>query len=100
MISLQGSEVARRQVPRSELEYPNKKENQRVETVIRRFQDARLIVEGTDSQDKRYVEPAHDALVRGWDKLQKWQQEEQENLPMQRRLTPIAEEWKSKNRFC
>jgi WD40 repeat protein len=96
MISLQGSEVARRQVPRAELEYPNKKENQRVETVIRCFQDARLIVEGTDSQDKSYVEPAHDALVRGWDKLKKWKQEQQEALSLQRELTPVAEKWKTK----
>lgn len=96
MISLQGSELARRQVRWSELEYPNKKENERVETIIGCFQDARLIVEGTDSEDKPYVEPAHDALVRGWDKLKQWKQEEQVALSLQRRLTPQAEEWKNK----
>ena len=40
-----------------------------------------------------YVEPAHDALIRGWQKLAEWRQEEEESLPLQRRLTPAAEEW-------
>ncbi|MEO1446995.1 MAG: hypothetical protein AAFV46_12330, partial [Cyanobacteria bacterium J06635_11] len=33
-----------------------------------------------------YVEPAHDALVRGWDKLLRWKREAQEGLALQRRL--------------
>ena len=94
MISLQGVELARRQVPKSELVYPGKEENKRVQTVIQRFSDARLIVEGSNSQGKSYVEPAHDALVLGWDKLLEWKKEEEENLILQRRLTPAAVEWK------
>ena len=42
-----------------------------------------------------YVEPAHDALVRGWQKLLKWKREEEESLLIQRRLTPAAQEWKN-----
>jgi hypothetical protein len=34
--------------------------------------------------------------VKSWDKLQKWQQKEQEDLLLQRRLTPNALEWKNK----
>ena len=41
------------------------------------------------------MEPAHDALVRGWQKLLVWKQEEEESLILQRRLTPVAEEWKN-----
>ena len=40
------------------------------------------------------MEPAHDALVRGWQKLLMWKQEDEEILILQRRLTPAAEDWK------
>ncbi|MCC5664737.1 caspase family protein [Nostoc sp. CHAB 5784] len=93
MISLQGGELARRQVPKSELIYSDKKESDRVQTVIKRFSEARLIIEGSNSQGEPYVEPAHDALVEGWDKLLKWKKEE--DIILQRRLTAAAEEWES-----
>ncbi|MBO3460731.1 caspase family protein [Aetokthonos hydrillicola Thurmond2011] len=95
MISLQGGESTKRQVPKSELEYPDKEENERVQMVIRRFSDARLIVEGSNPQGQPYVEPAHDALVQGWNKLLMWKKQEEENIILQRRLTPAAEEWNS-----
>ncbi|WP_375514187.1 caspase family protein [uncultured Nostoc sp.] len=91
MISLQGGELARRQVPKFELVYPDEEENKRVEIVIKRFSDARLIVE--NSQGEPYVEPAHDALVQGWDKMLKWKKEQEEILTLQRRLTSAAQEW-------
>ncbi|MEC4812549.1 MAG: caspase family protein [Scytonema sp. PMC 1069.18] len=94
--TLQGGELARRQVPKSELVYADEKENTRVQTVIKHFSDARLIVEGSNSQGKPYVEPAHDALVLGWDKLLEWVKQEQEDLSLQRRLTPAALLWKDK----
>ncbi|MDF5724718.1 MAG: WD40 repeat domain-containing protein [Rhizonema sp. PD37] len=34
--------------------------------------------------------------MKSWDKLQKWQQQEQQDLLLQRRLTPNALEWKNK----
>ncbi|QFS49590.1 caspase family protein [Nostoc sphaeroides] len=95
MVSLQGGELARRQVHKSELVYPSQEESDRVQTVIKRFSEARLIVEGSNSEGEPYVEPAHDALVCGWDKLLAWKKENEENIILQRRLTPDAEEWKS-----
>ncbi|MHC0068442.1 nSTAND1 domain-containing NTPase [Nostoc sp. UIC 10890] len=95
MISLQGSELARRQVPKSELVYSDREENQRVQTVIKCFSEARLIVEGSNAQGESYVEPAHDALVQGWDQLLEWKKKEEENLLLQQRLTPAAEEWQN-----
>ncbi|RCJ37936.1 hypothetical protein A6770_14220 [Nostoc minutum NIES-26] len=94
MVAVGGGEFARRRVPLSELEYPPA-ENQRVKEIIRRFTDARLLVEGQDTEGNPYVEPAHDALVRGWQKLLAWKQDEEENLILQRRLTPAAFEWQS-----
>jgi WD40 repeat protein len=94
MVAVGGGELARRRVPLAELEYPES-ENERVKTVIRSFSAARLLVEGQDMEGKPYVEPAHDALVRGWQRLLAWKREEEENLILQRRLTSAAQEWKN-----
>ncbi|AOW99991.1 hypothetical protein BJP34_11475 [Moorena producens PAL-8-15-08-1] len=94
MVALGGGELARRRVPLSELEYPPGK-NDLVKEVIERFSTARLLVKGQDAEGNPYVEPAHDALVRGWQRLLEWKQKDEENLLLQRRLTPAAVEWKS-----
>jgi energy-coupling factor transporter ATP-binding protein EcfA2 len=93
MVVVGGGELARRRVPLSEFEYPPA-QNDQVREVIRRFSDARLLVEGQDPDGLLYVEPAHDALVRGWQKLLTWKQAQEESLILQRRLTPAAQEWK------
>jgi len=93
MLSLEGGEVARRRVPESELIYPNDGENQRVAQVSDRLLKARLLVKGQETGEP-YIEPAHDFLVRGWNKLRDWLKEEN-NLELQRRLTPAALEWKT-----
>jgi WD40 repeat protein len=92
MVAIGGGELARRQVPLSELEYPIEKRELAMKA-IDRFTNARLLVRGKDASENEYVEPAHDALVRGWQKLLKWKREEEESLPLQRRLTPAAQEW-------
>ncbi|WP_341530231.1 caspase family protein [Nostoc sp. UHCC 0302] len=94
MVAVGGGELARRRVPLFEMEYPEP-ENGRVKEVIRRFSAARLLVQGQDTEGQAYVEPAHDALVRGWPKLLAWQQDEAESLILQRQLTPAAFEWQS-----
>lgn len=94
MVAVDGGELARRKVLLSELEYPQTK-NERVQELIQQFTEARLLVKGQDSEGNCYVEPAHDALVRGWQKLLVWKQQEQESLILQRRLTPAAMEWNS-----
>ena len=65
-------------------------ENARVAEVVRRLTEARLVVEGKETDDRPYVEPAHDELVRGWDKLLTWSREEAEGLQLRRRLAPAA----------
>ena len=93
MVAMSGGELTRRRVAEVELEYPEP-EDQRVKQVVQRFVNARLLVRGTNSEGQPYVEPAHDALVLGWEKLLEWKQEEEEDLILQRRLTPAALEWK------
>jgi hypothetical protein len=92
MLTVEGWEVARRQVPDSELVYPDEAENERVKQVIKRLVNARLVVRGQGTEEA-YVEPAHDYLVRGWDKLQDWIKEDREDLTLQQRLTPAANDW-------
>lgn len=94
MIALGGDELARRRVLLSELTYPEP-EQTRVNQVLDRFTNARLLVQGTDSDNRPLIEPAHDALVRGWQRLLHWKNAAQETLILQRRLTPAAEEWRN-----
>ena len=97
MLIVEGWEVARRQVSDSELLYPEEEENERVREVIDRLVNARLVVRGQGIEEA-YVEPAHDYLVRGWNKLQDWIKEEQENLTLQQRLIPTVNDWKKNNK--
>jgi len=99
MVALGGGELARRRVPLWELEYPPEK-NYLVKAVIERFTNERLLVTGDDAEGSQYVEPAHDALVRNWQRLLEWKQEKQESLLLQRRLTEAARDWDSvKNKY-
>ncbi|MEG4306873.1 nSTAND1 domain-containing NTPase [Microcoleus sp. D3_18a_C4] len=92
MVTIEGGGVARRRVPESELVYPDSEENKRVAQVSDRLVKARLLVKGQETGEP-YVEPAHDFLVRGWDKLQEWIKQSQGDLALQQRLTPAANDW-------
>jgi WD40 repeat protein len=101
MVAREGNEVARRRVPRSELVFDDAAENQRVADIVDQLTSARLLVEGTNAQNEPYVEPAHDALVRGWDLLWTWllqEQEHQDTLLLLRRLTQAATDWEDAGR--
>ena len=93
MVAMEGGELARRRVPLSELMYSSEAENGRGQRLLNRLIAARLVVQGQEGEEEPYVEPAHDALVRGWDKLLRWKNEEQVSLVLQRELTPQARNW-------
>ncbi|WP_088889800.1 nSTAND1 domain-containing NTPase [Leptolyngbya ohadii] len=92
MVAVGSGEFARRRVFASELQYPEP-EDQRVKRVLQQFLAARLLVAGQDENGNDYIEPAHDVLVRGWQKLLEWRKQEAEDLVLQRRLTPEALRW-------
>ncbi|KYC43198.1 hypothetical protein WA1_13965 [Scytonema hofmannii PCC 7110] len=94
MLTIEGGGVARRRVLMSELDYPDEAENKRRDEAIARLVKARLIIKGQE-KGEAYIEPAHDHLVRGWDKLQEWIKKEEENLALQQRLTSAAKDWKT-----
>ncbi|NJN86967.1 MAG: hypothetical protein HC881_12570, partial [Leptolyngbyaceae cyanobacterium SL_7_1] len=94
MVASGSGELARRRVFLSELEYPEDKADL-VNGVINDFvNEARLLVRDTDKDGNHYIEPAHDALVKGWSRLADWVKAEK-NLDLQRRLTPAALAWKT-----
>jgi WD40 repeat protein len=98
MISTEGGEVARRRVPLSELVYPDAQENEQVAVVLDRLVAVRLLVRDSadvdeDGSKDPYVEPAHDALVRAWDKLLEWRHKAEGYLPLQRRVSQAARTW-------
>ena len=103
MVEIEGGEAVRRRVPKTELEYPEAPENGRVAKVLQCLDQARLIVGGEEA-GIAYVEPAHDFLVRGWDKLQDWLQvaQHRDNIALQGSLTTAAFTWQQaqkSNRF-
>jgi WD40 repeat protein len=92
MISITGGELARRRVPASELDYPQPK-NEQVQKVINRFVEARLLVKDLDAEGQEYIEPAHDALVKGWVRLKEWIDKELDGFVLRQRLTAAANDW-------
>jgi WD40 repeat protein len=99
MVEIEGGEAVRRRVTKKELEYIDPAENERVAKVLDSLDRSRLIV-GGDEAGEAYVEPAHDFLVRGWDKLQEWLQKAQkdDSLNLQRLLTPAAFDWQRESK--
>lgn len=93
MVSVEGGEIARRRVPDDELRYESDAENGRVQVVRGKLTDARLVVLDKDVDGRPFVEPAHDALLWGWDKILNWSRLENEGLQLRRRLTPAALAW-------
>lgn len=93
MVSLEGGELARRNVPRAELVFSEAAENARVAAVLARLTEARLLVSDSEPDGTEVVEPAHDALVRGWDLLLAWSRDAQEEIQLRRLLTPAAQDW-------
>lgn len=91
LVAFNGGELARRRVRLSELIYSPGK-NSLSNKAITRLTQARLLVEGQDIEGNACVEAAHDALIRGWYRLQNWLAKEK-NLKLQRRLTVSATEW-------
>jgi WD40 repeat protein len=98
MVTIEDGQLARRRVPSWELKYPLETENQRVEKILDHFERVCLIVRGQDIGGEPYVEPVHDALVREWDKLETWQQQERENIILQQRLTFAVYDWNKHER--
>jgi hypothetical protein len=96
LVTADGGGIARRRAADQELDFVDPAEKARAATVVQRLTAARLLVEGKEPDGDAFVEPAHDALVRGWGRLLQWVREENEAafpLAQQQRLGRSALEW-------
>jgi hypothetical protein len=96
LVTAEGGAIARRRAVEAEMQFADPKEQERAKVVIQRFTNARLLVEGQEPDGDKFVEPAHDALVRAWGRLLQWVREESEaafSLAQQQRLARSAVEW-------
>ncbi|KAA3656289.1 MAG: hypothetical protein DWQ04_31550 [Chloroflexi bacterium] len=94
----EGLEVTSNRVRRSVL-YEAGIANDRVDRVLQRLVDARLVRRITgDSVENEQVELAHEALVRNWPRLVEWLEDERENIRRRLRFTAAAEQWESMGR--
>lgn len=82
-----GTEDTRRRAEIEELE-TGEWERSKVRSVLTRLADARLITTGEHT-----AEVAHEALIREWDRLREWLNEDREGLKLHRNLTDAAHEW-------
>jgi WD40 repeat protein len=98
MVDNQAGELARRRVFLSEFRFPRDDDNRRVEEILDRLLEARLIARGSapslrTGREEPYVEPAHDKLITAWDQLLVWVREAGEDLALQRRVSQASEDW-------
>jgi WD40 repeat protein len=98
----EGTEDTKRRVPNGELLGVGA-DIRKVEEIIRRLADARLITTGARDPSSwvdearakdGYVEVAHEALIRGWSELRRWIESDRSNLRVHRQLTEAAREWR------
>jgi WD40 repeat protein len=93
----EGTEDTRRRAPISEL-LPAGPAAADVQLVIDRLADARLLTTDRDDPTGEVVDVAHEALIRGWPRLQAWVDENPEGFRIHRRLTEAADEWLARQR--
>ncbi|WP_051256160.1 nSTAND1 domain-containing NTPase [Cystobacter fuscus] len=91
MVSPEEGGLARRRVPRAELEYTHPEENDRVQRALRTLEACRLVVASDDGGP--CVEPAHDALLSAWPRLHDWALQARRELLSLRRVSHAASEW-------
>lgn len=98
LVSLSGGETAGRRATHEELDFGDPAENERIALVRDQWIEKRLLRSGSDSQNKPFIEPAHDALVRSWRQIQDWIQEHRgENILLLAKLgAAVAEYHKQK----
>lgn len=94
----EGSDDTRRRVFQSELLSLNEQSNA-MPNVIKQFGKFRLLTFDHDPQTRgSTVEVAHEALIRQWERVRGWLDENREALRMHRRLTSATEEWNQTRR--
>ena len=69
-----------------------------VENVIHTLTNQRLLTTGRDASGSEQVDVAHEALIRGWPRLNNWINEDREGLRLRNRLYEDAKEWRKQSK--
>ena len=103
MVAIEGGDLAKRRVTLAELDYEDPEEDARVEHVLDRFTDARLLLRASAEADTgrswggevdhSWVEPTHDMLVIAWDRVHLWLDRLGPEIHLQRMLWAQASAW-------
>jgi len=89
----EGTDDTRRRAEKAEL-VPEPGGAAEIEGVVQQLAAARLLATTRDEESgEEMVDVAHEALIRGWPRLQGWIGEDRAGLLTHRRLTEAAEEW-------
>ena len=99
LISLgEGVEDTRRRVLRSELTAIDNPDSSHVDQVLEAYGTARLLSFDHDPQTRApTVEVAHEALLREWERLRTWLDENRADIRLQRLLGAAAQDWLASN---
>jgi uncharacterized protein YjbI with pentapeptide repeats len=96
----EGTEDTRRRVLKQDLitvKYPEEV----IDLMIQKLADERLIVTdkpGETTDKKRAIEVAHEALIREWELLRQWLDQDRANLLQQRKIEALAQDWQNSGR--
>ena len=93
----QGTEDTKRRMA-SEALTPGHIDPTLVESFITDLANERLVSTDYTPSKQRLVEVAHEALIRGWDRLRFWIDEDREALVIQNRLSEDVREWQHHGR--
>jgi hypothetical protein len=69
--------------------------------MIQKLANERLIVtdkQGETTDKKRAIEVAHEALIREWELLRQWLDQDRANLLQQRKIEALAQDWENSGR--
>ena len=88
----EGTEDMRRRAALIEL-VPSAEQADQVRSILSTLADARLVSLGQDS-----AEIAHEALIREWQRLREWLNQDRESLRLHRQFTQAAREWEELQR--
>jgi WD40 repeat protein/type II secretory pathway predicted ATPase ExeA len=95
----EGTEDTRRRAKKRELLPGSGEQQAMVEGVLQRLVHARLLTTSRDTASgEEVVDVAHEALIRGWVRLQGWIDEDRMALHTHRQLTEAAETWEQNDR--
>jgi uncharacterized protein YjbI with pentapeptide repeats len=96
----EGTEDTRRRVLKQDL-VTDKYTEEFIDPMIQKLANERLIVtdeQGETTDKKVAIEVAHEALIREWELLRQWLDQDKANLLQQRKIEALAQDWENSDR--